>query len=113
MDTVMILIYVVASLLALILAVAAYSGLFHRIDVQTLDYPLPRLTLAYKFYRGSYNNVGSAFQELCRVAPGKKSLALYYDNPCQVRLSESSLETRSCHGTYRFPLPFVLLLQHF
>ena len=85
MDTVMIIIYVVALLLALILAVAAYSGLFHGIDVQTLDYPLPRLTLAYKFYRGSYNKVGSAFQDLYRVAPGRKCLALYYDNPCKVR----------------------------
>ena len=107
----MIIIYVVASLLAFILAVAAYSGLFYRIEVQTLDYPLPGLTLAYKFYRGPFTKVGSAFQELSRVAPGKKCLAVYYDSPCQVSLDlrQNSLETRSCHGSSHL----FLLRQHF
>lgn len=81
----MIIIYVAVVLLALLLTVAAYSGLFHRIVVRTLDYPLPRITLAYKFGRGPFQNVGPIFQELGRLAPGQKWLAIYYDSPCEIK----------------------------
>ena len=84
MDTVMMLVYVAAFLLALALAVAAYSGLFHSIDVQTRAYPLPRLILAYKFCRGPFHNVDPVFDELSRLAPGEKWMGIYYDNPYQV-----------------------------
>ena len=85
MDTVMLIIYVAASLLVLVLAVGAYSGLFHRIVVRTLPYPLPPVTLAYKFKCGPFGMVGPIFQELSRLAPGKKCMAIYYDSPCVVR----------------------------
>jgi len=85
MDTVMLIIYAVASLLVLLLAVAVYSGLFHSIEVRTLDYPLPQINYAYKFGRGPLKNVGPIFQELARLVPGQKALAIYYDSPCEVR----------------------------
>ena len=85
MDTVMLIIYAVASLLVLLLAVAAYSGLFHRIEVRTLAYPLPQINYAYKFGRGPFKNVGPIFHELARLVPGQKVMAIYYDSPCEVR----------------------------
>ena len=84
MDTVLLIIYVAALLLALALAGAMYSGLFHRVDIQARAYPLPRLTLAYKFCRGPFHNVDPVFDELSRLAPGKKWMGMYYDNPYQV-----------------------------
>ncbi|KAK2172889.1 hypothetical protein NP493_922g01006 [Ridgeia piscesae] len=85
METVMLVIYAAASLLGPALAVAAYSGLFHSVVVQTRAYPLPRLTLLYKFIRGPFEDLQPVFEELSRLAPGEKWMGLYYDNPYQVK----------------------------
>ena len=87
METVMLIIYAAASLLGPALAVAAYSGLFHSVVVETRAYPLPRLTLLYKFIRGPFEDLQPVFKELSRLAPGEKWMGLYYDNPYQVRPS--------------------------
>lgn len=65
-------------------ALMAYSGLFHNIQVSTGKPPIGDMLVAYKFSRGPYKDAGQIFSEVVGLAPYKKTIGVYYDDPKQV-----------------------------
>lgn len=75
-------------LLALLLslfALLAYSGLFSSVDPKTTNKPpIGSVVFAYKDGTGPYQNCGSYFSDSCSIAPTKKQMGIYYDDPEKV-----------------------------
>ena len=85
MDTFMIFLACVAVVLLILLLYLIRSGVFHSIVIETLqDSPYPASTFCYKFKTGDYRNCGSVFGEACVVAPNRKCMGIYYDDPRNV-----------------------------
>lgn len=61
-----------------------YSGLLSEVVVRTGAPPVKKITVAYKFKKGSYKESGAAFTESCSIAPKLRSIGVYYDDPNQV-----------------------------
>lgn len=62
-----------------------YSGLLAEVDVKTGPPPIRNVTIAYKFREGAYKDSGPAFTETCSIGPKLSTIALFYDDPKQVR----------------------------
>lgn len=75
------LVLVAAVLLALFLMALVHAGYFYDLRIRTsTPLSLPG-QVAYKMYRGSYTNAGSAFKELAGLVPHLRTFGIYYDNP--------------------------------
>ena len=73
-------------LVAALIAVLVYSGLFQRVDVGAGRPPIGKVVIAYKFARGPYKDVGPLFSKVSKIAPNNKCLGIYYDDPQKVCL---------------------------
>ncbi|KAL7832907.1 hypothetical protein SRHO_G00299250 [Serrasalmus rhombeus] len=62
-----------------------YSGLLAEVVIRTGSPPVKKMTIAYKFKKGSYKESGAAFTESCSIAPKLCSIGLYYDDPNQTQ----------------------------
>ena len=80
--TVLLLVGVVA-LLALLFLI--YCGLLHTVVIKVVDSPYPSFLACYKFSTGPYENCSSLFGEVSKLAPGKRLIGLYYDDPGKVQ----------------------------
>lgn len=58
-----------------------YLGMFREILVSVGKPPLRKARIFYKFARGDYKESGALFEELNKLAPGLRSIGVYYDNP--------------------------------
>ena len=77
---------VLAALVVLLLFLFAliHAGYFYDLRIRTCTpLSLPG-RVAYKLYRGSYSNAGSAFRELAGLVPNQKTFGIYYDDPKSV-----------------------------
>lgn len=84
MSDFVILSLILVLVVCLILTLAAFvfcSGLLSEVVVRTGSPPVKKITVAYKFRKGSYRDRGAAFTESCSIAPKLCSVGLYYDNP--------------------------------
>ena len=72
----------------LILGVLSYvTGIFYGVEVKTGKPPVGRMTIAYKFARGSYKECGSLFDEVVSILPSsQRTLGIYYDDPKEVHM---------------------------
>ncbi|XP_066521839.1 testis-expressed protein 264 homolog [Hoplias malabaricus] len=75
----------VVSLILTLLGFVFYSGLLSEVVIRTGAPPLKKITVAYKFKKGSYKESGAAFTESCSIAPKLCSIGLYYDDPRQTQ----------------------------
>lgn len=66
-----------------------YSGLLSEVNVKTGPPPIRNVTIAYKFREGSYKDCGAAFTETCSIGPKLRTIAVFYDDPKQVRAPRS------------------------
>lgn len=71
-------------LIATLIALLLYSGVFETVDVGAGRPPIGGVVIAYKFARGPYKEVGPLFFEVAKIAPDNKALGIYYDNPVKV-----------------------------
>ena len=62
-----------------------YSGLLTEIVVKAGKPPIGQIRIAYKYSRGSYTHAGRYFTEVTSIAPGTKTMGIYYDDPKQVK----------------------------
>eukprot|EP00062_Callorhinchus_milii_P006341 gi/632946729/ref/XP_007888702.1/ PREDICTED: testis-expressed sequence 264 protein [Callorhinchus milii] len=74
----------VSLLLVTVVALALYSGLLTRVRVSAGASPVRALTLAYKYSRGPYRQVGSLFTQSTSIGPELSCVGVYYDDPNQV-----------------------------
>ncbi|GAU93677.1 hypothetical protein RvY_05576 [Ramazzottius varieornatus] len=58
-----------------------YLGMFKEILVNVGKPPIRKARIFYKFARGDYKESGALFEELNKLAPGLRSLGVYYDDP--------------------------------
>lgn len=75
--------WLIAFIVILVLVYILISGIFYRINIRIEDSSFPTLCVAYKFYVGSYSEIGSKIKSL-RSLPFVKNLDLigvYYDDP--------------------------------
>ncbi|GAB1608693.1 testis-expressed protein 264-like [Argonauta hians] len=72
-----------------IFALLVYSGLFYNIQISTGRPPIGEIVVAYKFGRGPYKDAGHLFSEVVRLAPYKKTIGIYYDDPKQVSTNKT------------------------
>lgn len=77
----LIILGLLALLIVTLLVLLVYSGLFASVDVKTGPPPMNKVVIAYKDGKGPYSNTGSFFSEAVSIAPDKKSIGIYYDNP--------------------------------
>ncbi|XP_053491696.1 testis-expressed protein 264 homolog [Ictalurus furcatus] len=75
------ILFLVVCLILTLAGFVFYSGLLSEIVIRTGSPPVKKITIAYKFIKGSYRDRGAAFTESCSIAPKLCSIALYYDNP--------------------------------
>jgi len=62
-----------------------HSGLFHKVKVGAGLPPVGGITVAYKFARGPYKNVGYIFKEASTISEKRlKTFGVYYDDPREV-----------------------------
>lgn len=88
MSDLILLLLVVVLLVCLIATVGfflLYSGLLTDVLVKTGPPPIRNVTIAYKFKEGPYKECGAAFTESCSIGPKLSSIAVFYDDPKQVR----------------------------
>lgn len=78
------ILFLVVCLILTLAGFVFYSGLLSEIVIRTGSPPVKKITIAYKFIKGSYRDRGAAFTESCSIAPKLCSIALYYDNPNEV-----------------------------
>lgn len=97
------ILFLVVCLILTLAGFVFYTGLLSQVVVRTGPPPVKQLTIAYKLKKGSYRDCGSAFTESCSIAPHLRSIALYYDNPNQVRHTG---------GARAFPPPAVFARVH-
>lgn len=67
-----------------------YSGLLSDVIIKTGPPPVRNVTIAYKFKEGSYKDCGAAYTESCSIGPKLSSIGVFYDDPKQVRLRDST-----------------------
>ncbi|KAI4895722.1 hypothetical protein NFI96_019885, partial [Prochilodus magdalenae] len=60
-----------------------YSGLLSEVDIRTGSPPVKKITIAYKFKKGSYRECGADFTESYSIAPNLRTVGVYYDDPNQ------------------------------
>ncbi|XP_036426867.1 testis-expressed protein 264 [Colossoma macropomum] len=73
----------VLCLLLTLVGFVFYSGLLSEVVIRTGSPPVKKITVAYKFKKGSYKESGAAFTESCSIAPKLCSIGVYYDDPNQ------------------------------
>lgn len=79
------ILFLVLCLIATVVLLVLYSGLFASIDVRTGSPPIKKVTIAYKFKEGPYKDCGAAFTEACSIGPKLSAIGIFYDDPKQVR----------------------------
>ena len=84
-------VWIFAGVIVLVIAFAIfaflrYCGWRHKFEVSTGSPFIENVTLAYKFAMGPYQNCGSIFHEVDKLAPKAVPLGIYYDNPDKVGL---------------------------
>ena len=84
MGAVFYLILVAVVILVLCLMALVHAGYFYDLRIRTSSPLSLSGRVAYKMYRGSYTNAGSAFKELGSLAPHQRSFGIYYDDPNRV-----------------------------
>ena len=65
-----------------------YSGIFHRVTVDTKPAPFGELVIAYKTGKGAYKNTASIFGQAHALLPGHLCIGIYYDDPESVPEAE-------------------------
>lgn len=78
------IIAIVLCLLATLLGLLIYSGLFASVEIHAGKPPFENLVIAYKFARGPYKNAGALFTEVSSLVPQLKCIGVYYDDPSEV-----------------------------
>uniref|UniRef100_A0A3P9LX74 Testis expressed 264, ER-phagy receptor a n=1 Tax=Oryzias latipes TaxID=8090 RepID=A0A3P9LX74_ORYLA len=84
MSDFILLLLIFVLLLCLLVTVGGllvYSGLLSDVVVKTGPPPVPSVTIAYKFKRGSYKDSGAGYTESCSIGPKLKSIGIFYDDP--------------------------------
>lgn len=93
MSDFILLLLIFVLLLCLLVTVGGllvYSGLLSDVVVKTGPPPVPSVTIAYKFKRGSYKDSGAGYTESCSIGPKLKSIGIFYDDPKEVRAHHSA-----------------------
>lgn len=75
----------------ILVSVLAYSGLFHRVVVRKLSYPVGKLRVAYLYNTGPYRNCGALFGRVNSVSPHARCMGIYYDDPKTVSIFFTTL----------------------
>lgn len=65
-----------------------YTGLLSEVVVRAGSPPVKKITIAYKFRKGSYKASGEAFTESCSIGPKLSSVGVFYDDPNQTQADE-------------------------
>lgn len=79
---------------ALLFSYLCYSGIFHRVEIRTgAPSCFNDIYLGYKFYVGSYHEVGKSFKLIGQLTSTKthKLIGIYYDDPEKVVARTSKL----------------------
>lgn len=114
MSDLTLLLLLVVLLVCLVVTIGGfllYSGLLTDVTIKTGPPPIRNVTIAYKFREGAYKDCGAAFTESCSIGPKLETIAVFYDDPKQVRprgpsfhhtALNADLNLTSCHKTAHF-----------
>ncbi|KAM9859359.1 testis-expressed protein 264 homolog [Aulostomus maculatus] len=75
---------VISLFCSLVAGYMLYSGLRSDIIILTGSPPVRKITFAYKFKEGSYNNCGQLFKESITIGPKLSCIGIFYDDPKKV-----------------------------
>lgn len=78
------IVFLVICLILTLVGFVFYTGLLSEVVVRTGAPPVKKITIAYKFQKGSYKASGAAFTESCSIGPKLASVGVFYDDPNQV-----------------------------
>lgn len=78
------IVFLVICLILTLVGFVFYTGLLSEVVVRTGSAPVKKITIAYKFRKGSYKASGAAFTESCSIGPKLASVGVFYDDPNQV-----------------------------
>lgn len=102
MSDLILVLLIVVLLLCLVVTVGGYllfSGLLSDVVIKTGPPPVKNVTIAYKFREGSYKDCGAAYTETCSIGPKLSTVAVFYDDPKQVRPQEPDNRISTIHMT--------------
>lgn len=75
---------IISLLVGLIIGYVLYSGLLSDITVLTGPPPIAKITFAYKFEQGPYQNCKQLFKEAHDIGPKLACIGVFYDDPKEV-----------------------------
>ncbi|XP_056607380.1 testis-expressed protein 264 homolog [Triplophysa dalaica] len=82
------IVFLVICLILTLVGFVFYTGLLSEVVVRTGSAPVKKITIAYKFRKGSYKASGAAFTESCSIGPKLASVGVFYDDPNQTHSDE-------------------------
>ncbi|XP_051567259.1 testis-expressed protein 264 homolog [Myxocyprinus asiaticus] len=82
------MIFLVVCLILTLVGFVFYSGLLSEVVIRTGSPPVKKITIAYKFSKGSYKASGAAFTESCSIGPKLSSVGVFYDDPNQTQADQ-------------------------
>ncbi|XP_070557661.1 testis-expressed protein 264 homolog [Ptychodera flava] len=82
------IVFLTIALFLTLCLLVVYSGLFHSVDVKAGRPPVSNLYIAYKYRKGPYSECGDLFTDTVKLAPDHRSIAVFYDSPCEVAANE-------------------------
>ncbi|XP_051985663.1 testis-expressed protein 264-like [Xyrauchen texanus] len=81
--TLLLILFLVVCIILTLVSFVFYTGLLSEVVVRTGSPPVKKITIAYKFSKGSYKASGAAFTESCSIGPKLSSVGVFYDHPNQ------------------------------
>lgn len=82
------IVFLVICLILTLVGFVFYTGLLSEVVVRTGSPPVKKITIAYKFWKGSYKASGAAFTESCSIGPKLSSVGVFYNDPNQTQADE-------------------------
>lgn len=68
-------------ILLFVLAILAYLGVFHKIEIRVGPPPVGDFMAFYKYCEGPYEECRTTFSELSTLVPTVHRFGIYYDDP--------------------------------
>ncbi|XP_051563540.1 testis-expressed protein 264-like isoform X2 [Myxocyprinus asiaticus] len=86
--TLFLILFLVVCLILTLVGFVFYTGLLSEVVVRTGSPPVKKITIAYKFSKGSYKASGAVFTESCSIGPKLSSVGVFYDDPNQTQADQ-------------------------